>query len=500
MIPKKFTENGQALVVIALAAVVLFGFTALAIDGSAKFSDRRHAQNAADTAALAGALSLVNNETTACGLLKEWECLAFLRAEDNGYDNFTNNQVWVFQCNDPDRLAPDVPLNCGAYEGNENYIEVIIYSDINTTFARVFGWDQFHNLVQAVTYAKPGKNLHEGSMIISYDPNPTCPSGPGNGGGSVDVQGSSTLNLNDGGILINSGIACGYNAPNCPDINITGGAGINSVAVSPMDNITQKDSSSSCLNPPAPEIYNEMPVVIPEDSDNNYPDVPPECDMMTSTPNYPAPTKLGEIMVSGNPQPVEEWLIYPGYYTDFPQATLVANKSHIYMASGVYCIDVAGPTQDKDLSWSAVSAAVLNGSTESNPSKNNYNKYHTYNPDGVTLYIKTGDSFKINASSPTYLDATNDPDSAYQGYLIVLEGTYTDHPTCIITGGADININGLIYAPYCDITIDGGSSPTAEINAQLIGWDIKITGNTTINFNYDPSNLVKIKRKVGLMK
>ncbi len=51
------SESGQTLVIIAFAAVVLFGFVALAIDGSMVFSDRRHAQNAADTAALDSALS-----------------------------------------------------------------------------------------------------------------------------------------------------------------------------------------------------------------------------------------------------------------------------------------------------------------------------------------------------------------------------------------------------------------------------------------------------------
>src|SRR5687768_3698245 len=55
----KKSEKGQALVIIALAAVGLFAFTALAIDGSRVFSDRRHAQNAADTAALAAALAKI---------------------------------------------------------------------------------------------------------------------------------------------------------------------------------------------------------------------------------------------------------------------------------------------------------------------------------------------------------------------------------------------------------------------------------------------------------
>ena len=46
------TERGQALVMIVLAAIGLFAFAALAIDGSIIYSDRRHAQNAADTAVL----------------------------------------------------------------------------------------------------------------------------------------------------------------------------------------------------------------------------------------------------------------------------------------------------------------------------------------------------------------------------------------------------------------------------------------------------------------
>ncbi len=50
------SEEGQALIIIALAAAALFAFSALAIVGSMVFSDRRYAQNAADTAVPAAAL------------------------------------------------------------------------------------------------------------------------------------------------------------------------------------------------------------------------------------------------------------------------------------------------------------------------------------------------------------------------------------------------------------------------------------------------------------
>ena len=482
----KSFEKGQALVVIALAAVALFGFVALAIDGTAKFADRRNAQNAADTASLAAALAKVNSLTdgdsntplactsedmsTASEVCVELVLAGLNRADSNGYDT-ANSTVAIY--------SP--PLN-GYYatvSNSDDYVQVIITSHVPTTFMRIFGVTQSDNIVSAVAYMKEGRELADGAMIISYDPDPSCPSGPGNGGGSVDVSGSSTLNLNDGGIFINSGTACGYNAPNCPEINIGGGAGINSVAA--VDNIDQKDGF--CTYPPPwvqpPEILNQEPIAIPDDI--YWPDVPPECGIPA------AADPLGPDPSDGEPA----WLIHPGYYgDDFPQATIVPNNKHIYMASGIYCID---PRADQDLSWNSQSFLSLNGST--NPSKNHF---HAYNPDGVTLYIKSGGGFKFNVNSPIYLDASTAGD--LQGYLIVLEGTHTSIEGCEIEGGAYLDINGLIFAPYCDITVNGQSAPNADINAQLIGWDIKITGNAVINFNYDPDNQVHLKRKLGLMK
>src|SRR5512145_1257919 len=95
----KSQERGQALVIIALAVVGLFGFSALAIDGSRVFSDRRNAQNAADTAALSAALAKIRQEP--------YEPAAIARAKSNGYVTDTNSKVEVNLCNT--LVAPD---NC----------------------------------------------------------------------------------------------------------------------------------------------------------------------------------------------------------------------------------------------------------------------------------------------------------------------------------------------------------------------------------------------------
>ena len=470
---KLFKERGQALIIIALAAIGLFGITGLAIDGSAKFSDRRHAQNAADSAALAAALVKVNGLTagqadsvcsTASGWTNSTFCLdiidaAWDRAEENGYAGLIPDSVDVYS-----------PPISGPYANNSSYLQVIITSFVDTSFSRVVGINETRNTVEAVANVREGGELGDGAMLISYDPDPNCSSGSGSGGGSVDVSGSGTLTLNGGGIFLNSDEVCGYVSPNCPTINISSGSGISSAA--PIDNINQSCGS-------IPEFIGQDPVVIPDDV--YFPDVPPECSMSSA----PAPLLLG-VASDGK----QEWLIFPGFYTDFPQAGLIPNNKHIYMSSGVYCIN---PPQDQDLSWNGASFMSLNGSTE--PSKNDY---HTYNPDGVTLYIKSGGGFNLNVNSPIYLDASTSGD--LQGYLLILEGTHTSIESCGIEGGAYLEINGMVFAPYCDITVNGGSQPTAEINAQLLGWDLKINGNNAINFNYDPDNAVQIKRRIGLMR
>src|SRR5919109_3644109 len=98
-----YSEKGQALILITLAAVGIFAFAALAIDGSMVFSDRRHAQNAADTAALDSALSKTRGGA--------WEQEGLDRATSNGYnDNGTSNEVEVY--------SPPVD---GNYAGNSQY-------------------------------------------------------------------------------------------------------------------------------------------------------------------------------------------------------------------------------------------------------------------------------------------------------------------------------------------------------------------------------------------
>ena len=65
-------ERGQTLLIFVLALTVLLGFTAMAIDVGLFYEDRRHMQNTADAAALAGVAELPYNPASAKIKAAEW--------------------------------------------------------------------------------------------------------------------------------------------------------------------------------------------------------------------------------------------------------------------------------------------------------------------------------------------------------------------------------------------------------------------------------------------
>ena len=192
------SEKGQALIIITLAAVMLFSFAALAIDGSMLFSDKRHAQNAADTAAFAGALAYTRNNNNdddneeEGGSMNVIRTAARDRAISNGYDNGPTNDVTV--------TAMDVPSDgCpGNAPGKDITVDIVSY--VNTTFARVIGRTQMTNVVTATTrvcgYIQA--SLFNGNAVVGLNPSITnCAFDSGQ-------SNSAHWKLEGGGIFSNS--------------------------------------------------------------------------------------------------------------------------------------------------------------------------------------------------------------------------------------------------------------------------------------------------------
>lgn len=177
-------ERGQALVVIAIALIVLFGILGLVIDGGNAFLDRRKAQNAADSAALAASVTRIRGE-------KDWVAAALTAAANNGYNSDgIKNVVVVYS-----------PPTSGPYAGNIEYIQVIITSHVNTYFAKVIGTPQVTNIVEAVARSKPSevREVLQGMALVSLAPTSNCMNEK-----SFWVHGNATLDITGGGVFINS--------------------------------------------------------------------------------------------------------------------------------------------------------------------------------------------------------------------------------------------------------------------------------------------------------
>lgn len=269
------TEQGQALILIVLGMVALIGLTGVAVDGSLAYTDRRQAQNAADSAALSAALAYIRGE--------DMQAAALQAATQNGYANGTESTVAVHQ-----------PPVDGPYAGNAQYIQVVITSKVQARFGTVVGIDEINNTVQAVSRAKPvtQDNMVFGNAVVALKEH---------GRGAMRSHGNNNLEVYGGGLFVNSDDECAFDqmgnstifAPN-GGLNTVGGVCLRG-SIDPASHI---DTGASAVPYP--------PISLP-----------------------PTPLCTGPAAVNGN-------TMLPGYYESnhsFPPSGVdILNP-------GIYCVD-----------------------------------------------------------------------------------------------------------------------------------------------------------------
>lgn len=189
------SERGQALVLIILAIVGLFGFAALAIDLGWVLSERRQAQNAADGAAYAAAMAAIN---TSAGVSPQDAALE--QAEEFG---FTASNVTV---NNP-------PVS-GPYQGDPLYYQVFIDTEVQPVFSHLVFDGMQKITVEAVVRAQTPSSPSAGNAIHA-----TREDGPGvtfSGNVKVEVTGGNIYALDDmvkngnGSVTANDGQIMAY--------------------------------------------------------------------------------------------------------------------------------------------------------------------------------------------------------------------------------------------------------------------------------------------------
>jgi Flp pilus assembly protein TadG len=109
----------------------------------------------------------------------------------------------------------------------------------------------------------------------------------------------------------------------------------------------------------------------------------------------------------------------------------------------------------------------------------------TLNATGVTLYVVNG-GVTINGGATINLSAPPpdpDPSPAIAGMLLFLAPG--NDSTIGLEGGAQSAYLGTIYAPDGDISVSGANGTHPTFNTQLIAQNVFVSGNASIDINFD---------------
>jgi Tfp pilus assembly protein PilX len=422
------SERGQAIVLIVLAMIVLLGFTALAVDGSMVYSDRRMVQNAADASALAGGATAAQQLENAGIDVGTWTAsppncdgnvaaaasagrtAAANRALDNDFNipanGITEGLGGVETTCGQENIT--VPLVTGGSSTvfTEKFMDLktSITNRTDTAFAQVLFPNGLENTVQATTRIRPRQSLAYGYAILALNPSP-C---KGNVFGVIynGLGGNSNnLTVTDGGIWSNG----------CMVVNGNPRITVQNAGVWYFFTENNSDLDDIVFDPAtrqAEQVVNNNAYRVPA---STYDIVPPDC--------------------SGH-EVSADYII--NYY----------RQNNTPLPAGLYCVN-------------------------ENLRINAGDRVEGY---GVTLVLNG--ELRINGDATVRLTA---PTRNYVGPAIpglLIYAPRTNPGPFIINGGSDHQYVGTILAPGARITFNGDAM-TEAFHSQIIGWDVTIGGSSS---------------------
>jgi len=395
-------ERGQAIIIIVFAIIGLIGMTSLAIDGGNALIDRRRTETAASAAALTAALTRIEGG--------DWRSAALATANANGYNN--DGVSNIIEMNTP-------PLS-GPYEGNSEYIEVIITSHLGTYFGSVIGVPLVTNVARAVTQTKPSEygEMFDGNALVSLSPHSLCEEDKKKR--SFWIHSEATISLSGGGIFVNS------DNTECAFIQMGSGS-IRIQDESPITVVGGADIQKTKLITPVTVQTGAVPI--------SYPPA-------IQTPKVGCGSKEAAVdEFTGKTMTAGAW---DGGDEPFPPEGVVNLEGGTYCISGDVVIE---------------SGTKLEG-------------------HGVLLIIEDG-NFLVNGNAEVWLTA---PKRGLENGLLIYM-PIENQGRVALNGNADSRFRGTIFAPGADIRLNGMDSDYG-FHSQIIGRYIEVDGQDNIIINY----------------
>jgi Putative Flp pilus-assembly TadE/G-like len=437
-------ERGQALVVIAIAAIALFAFAALAIDGSIVFSDRRHSQNASDTAVLAAALAKVENESK--GINVDWHQAGLDRAKDNSYDDADPvTEVQVTLCTQDIVFSTGVRRTCTGLPAGaqlDQYVHVGIKSVVNLSLAQVLGWKTITNYTDAVSRATVPvtSSWFDGYAIAALHEG--CQS-PGDGD-PFQLGGSAHVTITGAGVLVNA---------SCPtqDSLVQSGTSSTMLTADSGTCVVGTADNTTGITPPPTE---------------GCPAVDPSKFQMPAEPSCQNPGSVTDDNHDG------VWIATPGYFNStFPNAQ--GGQATIRVTKGVYCLNNG---MNVNAGWSITTD--LDNDDD-----------HDAATEGALFYASGGDIIFNGGADVTLHAISQSTSSTFSSYWLnlLIYVPDTNEADIEISGNSGSSYTGTILAPTSHVQLLGNGG-TVGLDSKIISDTVKISGSTTFDLTYNEQN------------
>ncbi len=481
-------QSGQAVVLVAVAVLVLTAILALALDGGGIYLDKRQLQNAADSAALAGAELLMAVPPSYTSIHNQ----AIGNLVKNLTGTSTSGTVCSTSC--PNLATIGTPgmsgigtINLGAgyfaqLSATTSYTyQVTVWHTHPVAVAPIHGFQSTITLAARAT--AQNANLPYAVVLLQDKPIYAQYSNFNINGtpGGITLQGGGGP-ADRGGIFSNASIAAGTGTPAITFAPYPPGG-----TAGDLWAYNESTSDASNLNTAGRVVGQQTAGPLPRAASHldfpNYPEPPPL-----------ATTYSGKTALSGT--------VYacPGQYTN--QIT-VATGATAVLYPGVYQVQANGISvqgtlrtlQSSDFSSGPVSCPGLPTLTTMPADPGVIIEITPANVSGST----TCNKHTFSAAAGSTVNLTPSPKyfniSIYIEIMAGWQSTCTTAPlgTNVVrfAGGACYGIGGAIYGPADNMVLTGSGCGTGA--GQIVAWTLLINGNGNVNATFSPNQLPYIK-------
>jgi hypothetical protein len=426
---------------------VLVGWVGLVIDGGLLMAGQRQAQNAADAAAMAGAMDKLRGNSNATALATANNFLT--------YNGLSNAPALV------SGTSFNIPPQQGPHKGDSQYVEVIVTNPVQTYFIQALGASSTANVTARAVAGYESVTAGEGGAVLD----PTAIPG-------LSISGGATL-LVHGRVVVNSQVA-GYDQ-NGNWINLG----------YPQYAVTTGNNSSIQAT--------DIEVVGGVDTPSNFQNVPGNIGNPLHAGMLQAPDPLEFLATPTTANGVDStsrgaWKngtqasLLPGIYD-----SLEINNADYSFPAGIYVVKGGNfkITGNSKVTGNGVMFYITgnnydpaSGSPDSSDGSSSPPTSGNPTFGGVTINGGTGANAKTIS-----LTGLNDSTSPFNGMLFYQRRWNTQ--SADINGGSDTTqLNGTIYGKWTRFKLDG----SGVYNSQFLVGSLALSGQANITINYAGKN------------